>query len=356
VVGERAEHEQEHGSGRDHDPAIPVHLRVCSTILAFGEPGGRFFATAVYCSALMTATLDPRDEITISLGSYGPIGPERWLAVDWREHLHSAMVAGRTVNYVDYGDRGNPIVVLVHGLAGRWQNWLSNIIGLSERFRVIALDLPGFGASELPSDAVSIPGFADAVAGLLDHLNAESAFLVGNSMGGMTSLQLALDHPARVRALVLVSPAGWSTNHMPEQLAQVADLGTLAGGALLAGRETVVRRPKLRARILHGVVAHPEALSSEICWELLGGAGTAGFAPALRALMAHDFRDRLGEIDQPALFIWGRRDGVVSSRDIVHFGERMPHAERIALADTGHVAMVEHPEWFDDTVTRFFLG
>lgn len=300
--------------------------------------------------------VDPRAALTVELPTYGPVGPERWREINWRVHLHRAMIGGRHVNYVDYGDDAKPALVLVHGLAGCWQNWLANIPGLAEDFRVLALDLPGFGASDMPSDEITIPGFANAVAGLLDHLEIESAYLAGNSMGGMTTIQLALDHPARVRSMVLVSPAGWSTNDLPPQLGQIAGLGALVGGRLAANRAALVRRPKLRARALRGVVAHPDRISAEMCWELLGGSGTAGFAGALRALMAHDFRDRLSEIEQPTLFIWGRRDGVVTSRDILHFGEQMPHAERIVLADTGHVAMVEHPEWFDATATRFLLG
>lgn len=299
------------------------------------------------------AATDPREALTIELPTYGPTGPETWLDIDWSAHLDRAMVNGRDVNYLDYGDRDKPPVVLIHGLAGCWENWLANIEGLAESFRVVALDLPGFGDSEMPAEAISIPGYADTVAGLLDHLELRSAHLIGNSMGGMTSLQLALDHPSRVDHMVLVSPAGWSTNELHDALPRIAGFAGLIGGRVAANRESMVRRPKLRAQALRGVVAHPEKISAGMAYELLGGTGTAGFAGALRALLAHDFRDRLGEIRQPALFIWGRRDGVVSSRDILHFGERMPHAERIALRDTGHVAMVEHPEWFNQVAAQF---
>jgi pimeloyl-ACP methyl ester carboxylesterase len=300
--------------------------------------------------------IDPRDALTIELPTYGPVNPSEWLKIDWSQYLHSAMIGGRSVNYLEYGDPAKPTALLIHGLAGCWQNWLANVLGLTENFHVVALDLPGFGASEMPANEISIPGYADCVAGLLDHLGIESAHIVGNSMGGMTSLQLAIAHPSRVERLVLVSPAGWSTTDLDPRLSLFAGFAGLIVGRAGASRETVVRRPKLRARALRGVVAHPEKLSGEVCYELLGGSGKGGFPGALRALLSYDFRDRLKEIQQPALFIWGRRDGVVTSRDIVHFGEEMPHSERIVLSDTAHLAMVEHPEWFDQTATEFLLS
>jgi pimeloyl-ACP methyl ester carboxylesterase len=300
--------------------------------------------------------IDPREALTIDLPTYGPVNPAEWLKIDWSQYLNTATIDGRDVNYLEYGDQSKPTVILVHGLAGCWQNWLANVIGLSERFHVVAIDLPGFGASEPPADGISIPGYANCVAELLDHLKIASAYVIGNSMGGMTALQLALDHPTRVERLVLVSPAGWSTSSLPPAIGQAAGFAGLIFGRVAANREAIVRRRHLRARALRGVVAHPEKLSAEVAYELLGGTGGEGFAPALRAILAHDFRSRLGEIEQPTLFIWGRRDGVVTSRDILKFGEQMPHAEKILLRDTGHVAMLEHPEWFDRTAIDFLLG
>lgn len=299
--------------------------------------------------------IDPREALTIDLPTYGPVNPAEWLKIDWSQHLNTAMIDGRDVNYMAYGDASKPTVVLVHGLASSWQCWLANVIELAEHFHVVALDLPGFGASEMPADEISIPGYANCVAGLLDHLGVASAYVIGNSMGGMTALQLALDHPSRVLRLVLVSPAGWSTNHMPPALGRAAAFGGLVIGRVAANREAIVRRPRLRAIALRGVVAHPEKLSGEVTYELFSSKGSEGFAPALRGIFAHDFRARLSEIEQPTLFIWGRRDGVITSRDILKFGESMPHAERILLRDTGHVAMVEHPEWFDRTAIDFLL-
>src|SRR5262249_5776173 len=91
------------------------------------------------------------------LDGYGVTGRSEWLDVDWQEHLHSRSVNGARVNYVEMGQ--GPPVILIHGLSGCWQNWLENIPQLARRHRVIALDLPGFGESELPNEEISIPGY-----------------------------------------------------------------------------------------------------------------------------------------------------------------------------------------------------
>src|SRR5215207_6796765 len=86
---------------------------------------------------------------------YGPQGRSEWLDVDWRRHMHWASLNGAAVNYVDIGE-GDPLV-FIHGLSGCWQNWLENIPHFARSHRVVALDLPGFGASPMPPWQVTIP-------------------------------------------------------------------------------------------------------------------------------------------------------------------------------------------------------
>src|SRR5919107_1542437 len=99
--------------------------------------------------------------------AYGATASRDWRSVDWRPHLRSIEIDGRSVNYVDYGpsdsSRLEP-VVFVHGLGGCWQNWLENIPRVAaEGRRVVALDLPGHGYSEMPRDGISISGYGRAV-------------------------------------------------------------------------------------------------------------------------------------------------------------------------------------------------
>src|SRR5213592_622642 len=83
--------------------------------------------------------------------AYGPVGRSAWLDVDWGAQQRWVTVAERPANVIELG-AGDPPVVFVHGLAGSWQNWLENLPHFAERHRVIAMDLPGFGASPMPAE------------------------------------------------------------------------------------------------------------------------------------------------------------------------------------------------------------
>ena len=137
---------------------------------------------------------------------YGPDGRSEWLDIDWRAHLCSCTVNAAHVNYVELGD--GPPLVFVHGLSGCWQNWLENIPHFARRHRVIAIDLPGFGESELPQEDITIPGYGRFVDAFLGEIGVECASIVGNSMGGFIAAEVALSHPGRVEKLALVSAAG----------------------------------------------------------------------------------------------------------------------------------------------------
>ena len=100
------------------------------------------------------ATGQPSVEGRSEQQAYGPVGRSEWMDIDWREHLRWVRVDGRSVNVVDIGS--GPVIVFLHGLAGCWQNWLENIPEFARDHRVIALDLPGFGASPMPDESISM--------------------------------------------------------------------------------------------------------------------------------------------------------------------------------------------------------
>jgi pimeloyl-ACP methyl ester carboxylesterase len=297
-----------------------------------------------------------RDDALVDVSEYGTAGRAAWLDIDWHRHLRQHRIGGRTVNFVQYGDPDAPPVLLIHGLAACWQNWLENIPALAEDFNVIALDLPGFGESENPAGEISIPGYARVVASLLKSLGIERASIIGNSMGGQTAVQTAVDFPDRAGKMILVSPAGYSTCGTPPLLGHAAGIGGLILSRATPRRKYLVTRPRLRWIALGGIVTHPEQLSAEICYELIGGDVKVGFAGAARAILAHDFCERLGEVQSPTLIVWGRNDRLVTSRDAARFEQGIPNSRKIVLRDTGHCAMIERPAWFNRAAREFLLA
>lgn len=299
---------------------------------------------------------DPRDAVMLDVADYGVAGRAAWRDVEWRAHLHSERIGGRIVNFVQYGDPAAPPVVLIHGLAGCWQNWLENIPALGEDFNVIVPDLPGFGESDAPAGRITIPGYARVTVGLLNALGIERAPIIGNSMGGQTAAQAAIDFPDRIGELILVSPAGYSTCTTPALLPRLAGLGGYLLPRATVHRHALVSRPRLRFIAMGGIVSHPERLSKELLYEIIGGDAKIGFAQAARAVVEHDFRDRLAEVRSKTLVVFGRDDRLVTSRDAVRIAARIPDARAIILRDTGHCAMAERPGWFNPVARDFLLG
>jgi pimeloyl-ACP methyl ester carboxylesterase len=285
-----------------------------------------------------------------------------WRSVDWRDHQRWVEVGGRAANVIDLGPRDGPPAVLVHGLGGRWANWLENLTALADAGRrVIAMDLPGFGASPLPAERISIPGYGRWLVALLGELGVSRAALVGNSMGGSIAAEVAIQAPDLVDRLVLVSAAGISSqkqrsDHLLSALYRVESVGAYLTGAVVARAAWVARRPRLRRRALSFVMCHPEQLSAALAYEQIEGIGTPGFLPALDACSDYPIRDRLVEIAAPALIVWGADDVIVPVGDADVFAALIPDARKVVWEDTGHVAMLERPAAFNALLAEFLAA
>src|SRR5262245_34907734 len=110
------------------------------------------------------------------------------------------------VCHVDLG-RGEP-VLLIHGLGGSIESWAHNIEELARNFRIIAVDLPGFGLSDKPRMIYTIRLYREFITQFLKHMRLDRVSIVGSSLGGQVAAEVAINHPSIVKKLVLISPAG----------------------------------------------------------------------------------------------------------------------------------------------------
>jgi pimeloyl-ACP methyl ester carboxylesterase len=284
---------------------------------------------------------------------YGDPDPE-WLRINWREHLREAEVVGAKVNYVEIGE--GPSVVLVHGLSGVWQNWLENIPHLAHSHRVIAIDLPGFGASPMPPWEISIPAYGRFVRDFCERLGIERCSLIGNSMGGFIATELAISEPDRVDDLVLVSAAGitWARSRR-EPATMLARVGRAAAPMALRFQMSGIRREKFRKRAFQGVFHDPNGLRREMLWEnVVPALQSPGYFDAIRNLVGYDVRHRLEEIGVPTLIIWGRNDRVVPVPAALSYKKRIgDNAELVILDRCGHVPQIERPVRFNRVLEKF---
>jgi len=295
---------------------------------------------------------------------YGPQGRSAWMDVDWREHQRWVDVEGSPVNVIDIGPRdpsaaeAGIAVVFVHGLSGSWQNWLENVPACAADRRVIAMDLPGFGASPMPVGEISIAGYARSVDALLNTLGVDASVVVGNSMGGFVAAELAIAFPERVERLVLVSAAGISTLKLRDArrlsvLRRAHRVVTMYGGWLASSADVVASRGRLRQFVFSIIARHPDQLPAPLVAEQVRGSGKAGFMTAVDALTSYPIEERLAAISCPTLIVWGTHDQLVPVGDADRFQALIGNSRKLVYADTGHVPMIERPARFNDDLLAF---
>jgi len=296
--------------------------------------------------------------------AYGPQGRSDWLDVDWRAHQHWVILEGQPVNVIELGE--GPPLVFVHGLIGRWTVWLEQLTAFAGRspiggHRVIAFDLPGFGDSPMPAERISIPLYARMIEKLLDALQIRTATLVGNSMGGFSAVELAIDSPERVERLVLVSPSGLSTYANRRDLRVVALMRRFRWivnayhARVSAHSELFARRPRLRLLepTTNVVARYSDRLPAPYVAEFVRGLGAPGYIEGMEANFNYDYRDRLGEVACPTLIVWGKRDRLVTAKDADLYERLIPRARKVVFKDTGHMAMIERPMAFNALLEDF---
>jgi pimeloyl-ACP methyl ester carboxylesterase len=286
---------------------------------------------------------------------YGETADPDWRSIDWRSELKAVSVDGTPVNYVDVGSGDGEPVVFVHGLGGQWQNWLENIPRVAQERRTLALDLPGCGLTPEPLDRITIPGYGRFVDAFCERLELGRVAMVGNSMGGYIAAEVAIQFPARVSRLVLVSAAGISSaGTVRAPILTAGRVATAIAAYSAARHRQLAARPLSRHLSLAMVARHPRLLRADLAYEgFFKGVGKRGFDDALRACLEYDFRDRLPDVGVPTLIVWGDKDAIIPVRDANEFERLIPDSRKVVMRDTGHIPMAERPQAFNDLLMEF---
>ncbi len=247
-------------------------------------------------------------------------------------------------------------MLFIHGLGGTWKNWLETMPAMARRRRAIALDLPGFGDSDMPREKITVSGYADCVEEVCRQLGLGEVDVVGNSLGGFVAAELALTRPGRVRRLVLVDAAGISSADLRRFPVRTLMRVAILQASWEAGQRAMLVRPRLRHLGFRAVVRHPTRLALDLIAHQANGPGEPGFALAMDALLDYDLRDRLGEIACPTLIVQGEQDMLVPVADAWEFRRVIPRSRVRILPDTGHVPMLERPRAFNRLLEEFLDG
>jgi 2-hydroxy-6-oxonona-2,4-dienedioate hydrolase len=277
------------------------------------------------------------------------------MALDLTEESTSRTVQTRRwkIHYNEAGE-GHPIIML-HGSgpgATGWSNFGPNLKALAEKYRVFAVDMPGWGKS----DPVTFEERDHVTAALdfMDALGLEKAAFVGNSMGGMTTLRFATMHPDRMSHLITMGPGSGSftlfgagdgpteglkilvegyRDPSPETMRRLVDIMTFDAGDV--GEEVVRQRAEAAA-------AHPDHLANFL-------AGLNRGRPFLDL-------EKLSRTEIPALLIHGRDDRVVHFEHSLRLVSVIPNSRLVLFNRCGHWAQLEHAAEFNRLVDDFIAN
>jgi 3-oxoadipate enol-lactonase len=253
----------------------------------------------------------------------------------------------RGVAYDDAGE-GRP-VLFVHGFPHHRKLWAPQLRALAGHTRAMALDLPGFGESDMP-EKFSIDGWANGLARLLDALDLERAIIAGLSMGGYVALAFWRLHRARVLALVLADTrAGADSDEGKQKRRETIELARNEGPTAVArallpgmvGKSTREREPS--------VVAMMRAMLESASVDSIVGASEA-------MINRPDATSVLPTIDVPTLIIVGEEDVLTPPKESRAMHGAIPGSRLEIIPGAGHVSNVERPAAFNQVLTEFIAG
>ena len=253
---------------------------------------------------------------------------------------HNTIVVGEeTWHYLEGGPKDAAVILMIHGFGAEKDNWTRFAGSLTQTYRVIALDLPGFGESRWHTGRdYSLYPQRDRVANFVQALGLGQVHLIGNSMGGHLAALFAHEYPQDVASLALVNNAG-----------VVSPVESDAQRALAHGENLLIVRSldefdRLLDYVSHkkpfipwpvkGVLAQralDRAKENQLIFTAVKGDPTLALEPLLP------------QIETPVLIIWGEYDRILHVSSVDKMRPLLPQAEVIIMEDTGHVPMLERP-------------
>jgi pimeloyl-ACP methyl ester carboxylesterase len=241
-------------------------------------------------------------------------------------------------------------VLLLHGVGGNRRNWAPQLPAFAHHFRVIAWDARGYGDSDDYEGDLSITDYSDDVVRLLDHLGADSAHLVGLSMGGNVAMQCALDHPARVRSLILCdTDRGMQHISHEERL----EFLRLRRDPLLAGESLRKIAPEL-VDSLTGPHASPEA--REALHDSLLRLHKEMYVKSVEATVNFDVTASVHRIVCPTLVVVGEMDRLTPVSEARAICHEIRGSRLVVIPRAGHISNIEQPQVFNRETLGFLLG
>ncbi|WP_013322456.1 alpha/beta fold hydrolase [Gloeothece verrucosa] len=275
----------------------------------------------------------------------------------------SLMLAGSPMNLLtEYLTAGEgPPLLLLHGVGDSADSWKWVIPALAKSYRVYAPSLPGFGGSAKPNVEYSSEFYTSFLTAFLDTLGLQQVSFVGNSLGGLVGIRLALATPERVKTLVLVDSAG-----LGREVNLIMRLQTLPGAAKmidLMGQMPMGGKIWAKAFCML-TLAKPNRAKPEWFEGISRMAKDPGYNEATVSALKNlatlagqrDHQIMLNELSRltpPTLIIWGEQDRILPVRQAKMAISRLKEGRLEVLSDCGHIPQIEQPERFQTVLSQF---
>jgi pimeloyl-ACP methyl ester carboxylesterase len=248
------------------------------------------------------------------------------------------------VHYTESG-QGVPLILL-HANPGDSLDFAAVMPSLAQRFRVFAIDWPGYGQSAVPEqiDMVNALFYYSVLRALLKKMALPPALFIGNSLGGNAAARLAIESPEMVRGLVLVSPGGFT----PHNLITRTFCKIQGGRFAFSPRFFAERYLKIRTATVNAMLERAAALQATAARTAINRAVWRSFIEP-----EHDLRKSASSIKAPTLLIFGKHDPVIPAHKDGAVALRSIPGARLIIMSSGHAPFAEIPEAFLAEVLPF---
>jgi 3-oxoadipate enol-lactonase len=234
----------------------------------------------------------------------------------------------------------------MHGVGGDHASWRPQLLHFASRYRCLAWDMPGYGASPPPAE-MTFPALAEALLRLLDSLRLPKVHLVGQSLGGMVAQEFAAAHQDRLHSLVLVatSPAFGKADKNWQQKFLDDRIGALDRGMTMA--------ELARANVARVIGRDPDPRGVAIATACTANIPVESYRQAVRMLLGFDRRAELARIAVPTLAIAGEVDTVAPAPMMQTMAAKIPGARFLTVPGAGHLINLERPVAFNAALESF---
>ena len=272
---------------------------------------------------------------------------------------------GSRIHYRDEGDLYKPAIILLHGFNGSLFNFERMVPLLSKEFRLISIDLPGFGLTgAIPSMDYSTQNSILVINELTKHLGVEEFSIAGNSMGGGIAWRYALENPEKTQSLILLASSGIYSSEERLQIEESERESPLVWKLMRSNFVSYflsLYTPKFFAtQGLKTSVYDPNLATDEIANQfheltLMQGSREAILSRFSKQNYSNEKPDILKKIQAPTLIIHGREDNIIPFKSSINLDQYIQNSQLMIYPKIGHLPMYETPARVADDIKKFFL-